>query len=45
MRRAHDALRPINPMACPNCGEPALPHHVCNHCGMYRGRELATIKE
>ena len=45
MRRAHDALRPVNPIACPNCGEPSLPHRVCNHCGIYRGRELAAIKE
>jgi large subunit ribosomal protein L32 len=45
MRRAHDALRPVNPAACPNCGEPALPHHVCRHCGTYRGRELAPTKE
>jgi large subunit ribosomal protein L32 len=45
MRRAHDALRPINPIGCQNCGEPALPHHICRHCGTYRGRELAAIKE
>jgi large subunit ribosomal protein L32 len=45
MRRAHDALRPVNPIACPNCGEPALPHRICGHCGIYRGRELAAIKE
>ena len=28
-RRAHDALTPVNPIACPQCGEPALPHRVC----------------
>ena len=44
-RRSHDALRPVNPIACPNCGEPALPHRVCGHCGIYRGRELAAVKE
>jgi large subunit ribosomal protein L32 len=45
MRRAHDALRPVNPVACPHCGEPTLPHHVCRHCGTYRGRELAQAEE
>ena len=45
MRRAHDALRPVNPIACPNCNEPAMPHRICRHCGTYRGRELAAIKE
>jgi large subunit ribosomal protein L32 len=44
-RRAHDALRPVNPVECPQCGEPALPHRVCRHCGTYRGRELAATKE
>ena len=45
MRRSHDALRPVNPIACPNCGEPAMPHRICGHCGTYRGRELAATKE
>jgi large subunit ribosomal protein L32 len=44
-RRAHDALRPVNPAACPHCGEPTLPHRVCRHCGTYRGRELAQAEE
>lgn len=44
-RRSHDALRPVNPGTCPNCGEPAMPHRVCRHCGSYRGRELAPVKE
>lgn len=44
-RRAHDALTPVNPIACPQCGEPALPHRVCAHCGTYRGRQLAEVEE
>jgi large subunit ribosomal protein L32 len=44
-RRSHDALRPVNPAACSNCGEPAMPHRVCRHCGSYRGRELAAPAE
>jgi large subunit ribosomal protein L32 len=44
-RRAHDALRPVNPSTCANCGEPVMPHRVCRHCGSYRGREMAPAKE
>ena len=44
-RRAHDALRPVNPGTCSNCGEPVMPHRVCRHCGSYRGRELAPVEE
>jgi large subunit ribosomal protein L32 len=44
-RRAHDALRAVNPSTCSNCGEPVMPHHVCGHCGSYRGREMAAVKE
>jgi len=44
-RRAHDALTAANPIACSHCGEPAMPHRVCRHCGTYRGRELAPVQE
>ena len=44
-RRAHDALTAVNTIACPQCGEPTLPHRICRHCGAYRGRQLAAIKE
>ena len=44
-RRAHDALRPVHPGTCPNCGEPVMPHRLCRHCGSYRGRELAPVEE
>jgi len=27
---------------CPNCGERALPHHVCGSCGHYRNREVVS---
>ena len=39
-RRAHDALKARNSVACPNCGEPRLPHRVCPKCGFYQGREV-----
>jgi large subunit ribosomal protein L32 len=44
-RRAHDALSTVNVISCPQCGEPALPHRICRHCGTYRGRQLAETKE
>ena len=39
-RRAHDALTPVLPSACPNCQQPKLSHRVCSHCGYYRGVEV-----
>jgi large subunit ribosomal protein L32 len=44
-RRAHDALIAVNVSSCPQCGEPALPHRICRHCGTYRGRQLAETEE
>jgi large subunit ribosomal protein L32 len=41
-RRSHDALKARNGIACPNCGEPRLPHRVCPKCGFYQGREVLT---
>ena len=42
-RRAHDALKARNLVACPNCGEMRLPHHVCPSCGYYKGREVVDV--
>jgi large subunit ribosomal protein L32 len=39
-RRAHDALKPTNLTACPNCGSMRLPHRVCASCGFYAGRTV-----
>lgn len=39
-RRAHDALKPVAYVECPNCGESKRPHHVCAACGHYRDREV-----
>ncbi|MDR2068155.1 MAG: 50S ribosomal protein L32 [Holosporaceae bacterium] len=40
MRRSHLALKPVNTVACPNCGEAKLPHHACRTCGIYNGRQI-----
>jgi large subunit ribosomal protein L32 len=37
-RRAHDALKRTNLVACQNCGSNKLPHRVCAGCGYYDGR-------
>lgn len=43
-RRSHMALEPMHLVPCPQCHEPRRPHHVCPSCGMYRGRQVITIK-
>ena len=45
MRRAHDALKPVNSTECANCGELKLPHHVCNSCGYYAKKEVIISHE
>ncbi|MCB2179761.1 50S ribosomal protein L32 [bacterium] len=43
-RRTHDALKARKLVACPNCGEMRLPHHVCPSCGFYKGREVMDVE-
>ena len=42
MRRSHDALKAVNVVECPNCGELKRPHNVCDACGYYDGREVTA---
>ena len=42
MRRSHHRLRPVNVSECPSCGEFKLPHHICQACGHYNGREVTA---
>jgi large subunit ribosomal protein L32 len=44
MRRSHHALAKATYVECPNCGELMLPHHVCEHCGQYRGRNVIEVE-
>lgn len=30
---------------CPQCARIIRPHHVCPHCGYYRGRQAILIAE
>jgi large subunit ribosomal protein L32 len=43
MRRAHDSLKTEAHGECPNCGEMKRPHHVCDHCGYYKDREVTEV--
>lgn len=45
-RRAH-YLRLDKPslLHCAKCSKPHLSHHVCPHCGNYKGRQVIEIKE
>jgi len=44
-RRAHDALKSVNLVACSNCGEMRLSHTVCPSCGFYQGREVVAVEK
>ena len=43
--RASSQQRPSTAVqACPECGEARQPHRVCSACGMYKSRQVLTIK-
>lgn len=44
MRRAHHALKAAAYAECPNCGELKRPHHLCEACGSYDGREVVETE-
>lgn len=44
-RRSHDAVGTPARATCEQCGEPKLPHRVCQNCGTYRGREVIRTDE
>ena len=45
MRRAHDHVGVAAMGECLHCGEMVRPHHVCPHCGYYKGREVIVKDE
>jgi large subunit ribosomal protein L32 len=44
-RRAHDALKDMNLVACDNCGQMRLPHVVCPNCRQYNRREVIAVEK
>jgi large subunit ribosomal protein L32 len=43
-RKGANRYEGIQSSPCPSCGAPRLPHRVCDACGMYKGRQVKTIK-
>ena len=41
--RTHWKLSIPSVTKCPQCAQPVLPHHVCVHCGYYRGRQVILV--
>lgn len=44
-RRTNWKVFPPNLVLCPQCREPKLPHHVCPHCGTYKGKQVLEVEE
>jgi large subunit ribosomal protein L32 len=44
MRRSHDGLTAPSYVECPQCHEMARPHHICAHCGYYKGKEVMEVE-
>jgi len=44
-RRSHIKLEAASLVNCPQCNAPKLPHHACENCGTYNGREVIEIKK
>lgn len=42
-RRLHLRLKSETFSSCPKCGHPVLPHHVCPHCGYYKGKKIIDV--
>jgi len=43
IRRSHHALATPGKARCKRCGQPTLPHTVCDNCGYYKG--VAVIEK
>ena len=42
-RRSHHRLTLPALMDCPQCRQRKMQHHVCPHCGTYRGRQVLKV--
>jgi large subunit ribosomal protein L32 len=44
-RRTHDRAQMPAFSACPQCGDPHIPHRVCPSCGFYRQEQRIQVEE
>ncbi|MDA8344029.1 MAG: 50S ribosomal protein L32 [Thermaerobacter sp.] len=42
-RRANWKLPPLTLTPCPQCKKLRVPHHACQNCGYYDGREAIHV--
>lgn len=40
---SHIALKPPAFTDCPQCHSPMQPHHACEVCGTYNGRQVVEV--
>lgn len=43
-RRTHFKARATATQACPQCGDPKMPHRICPTCGYYRNAEVIQVE-
>lgn len=44
-RRTHYKAAPVAVQACPRCGDPRRPHHVCPSCGYYGEKQRLEVED
>jgi large subunit ribosomal protein L32 len=44
-RRSHHFIKAKGVQYCPRCNEPVKPHHVCEQCGFYQGRDAIAVAD
>ena len=44
-KRSTWKLEAPNITTCKHCGEPVLPHRLCENCGYYDGKEIIAKKD
>jgi large subunit ribosomal protein L32 len=44
-RRSHDAKKPKQLQACPQCSHEVPSHVICPNCGHYMGRKIVEKEE
>lgn len=42
-RRSHHGLKAPALSTCANCGSLHRPHHMCQDCGFYKGRQVIDV--